>query len=457
MPTSPFHQPQPRTNAAQPAKLRLWVLGLAFASALSACGGGDDGPAPEPPAPAPAPTPAPAPVVPRKPPQARLGEVPEVLLDTHRVDGSMNDGAPLPAPLSLIAPRSSMPNLAQNGLTADGINRMEPGRALLADGSFVYLDRLAMQIVRVSPTGEVRTQPSPGRPNGGAAQGFWNPTAFAVDKAGNAYVADGWYPEFDSCFGQCQCARAYSSPMGERAWAGVWRVTPAGEVTRVSGVMSGDVLPGGMQDGDKDSARFSAITQMMPAADGGLYVIDEERVVAAPSPSPELVQYVWKGKVLRHIAPDGAVRTVLPAHNALVLFRRSNGGVGYQLGYVGYDAVTGVEIPGETREAAILDESVDQAGNLWRMGSFLMHPAATGLPRSLRLFVVSRFGVEGEYLPGSLLLHWGCSEQLPSDPRPPTPIVDTCQSTQLGVAQNQLYGLINAGLVRVDVQSLLPK
>ena len=92
--------------------------------------------------------------------------------------------------MTFIAPSSSLPNLALED--SQLLNAaMPPGRALTPDGTLVYLDRLAVQIVHVSKNGEVRLQPSAGRAGGGAAQGFWSPTAFAVDNDAK-FVATLW-------------------------------------------------------------------------------------------------------------------------------------------------------------------------------------------------------------------------------------------------------------------------
>jgi len=98
-----------------------------------------------------------------------------------------------------------------------------PPIRLLGDGRVVYLDRVGMQVVRVTLDGQVRRQASLGRDAQGAAQGFWRPTAFATDALGNAFVADGWYQLVEVCFPVGPCGTSVN-PLadGARAGIGAW-------------------------------------------------------------------------------------------------------------------------------------------------------------------------------------------------------------------------------------------
>jgi len=441
-------------------------LALTLFAILAACGGGDGEPEVPAPTPNPAPAPTPAPVVERQVPVARINGVPAALLDAQRTDGSLTQGLPLLAPMTFIAPSSSLPNLALED--SQLLNAaMPPGRALTPDGTLVYLDRLAMQIVRVSKTGEVRLQPSLGRPDGAAAQGFWSPTAFAVDRQGNAYVADGWYVRCTLS----TCSGGAPNLMGQGAWPGVWKISPAGEATRLAGIVSGDALAG-MVDGDPARAQFSAITQLVAADDGSLYAVDQQRVLVTDNADPNLRRYAWRGTAVRRIAPNGDVTTVRPLQaNGTTLFRRDDGRVVMRGDNQVMDAATGQVTGDNPRQFAEIysgqmgsqhgqdplawRNSRDRAGHTWLMSSFAMFPTAPGMTQ-LNLLSVTRHDADGAVLPGSLLLHWACT------------LVDhglsgyvaerDCPFRQLGVADDQhLYGLIQGDLVRIDVQALLPK
>ena len=345
-----------------------------------------------------------------------------VLVNSPRVDGTMTNGQPLTPPLERVAVASSMPNRDRTSSSY--------GMTLLSDASVVYFDWEGQQVVRVLPDGQVLQQRSPGRPGGGAAQGFWNPTAYTVDAQGNAYVADGWFvdPSYclpGACFGK-------HNPMGPGAWGGVWKITPSGEQTRLTGVVAGDAFPNGPVDGDKDTARFDAITSMVASRDGNLYVADRQRVDrSVPLFNPPLEQYIWKEAVLRRIEPDGRVTTV----RADELPDDLRGGK-YSIGRAG---------------TFRLRNSVDADGNTWVMSAFTMYTRATEPPDPLHLFAVTRHGADGAMLPGSLLYHWGCQMDVNQ------PSLSTCLLGQLGLAQGKLYGVVNGDLIRVDLQALLPK
>ena len=458
--TSPFGG----TESSKATRWRRLTLALAFASVLGACGGGDG--EPEVPAPAPSPAPAPTPVVERQVPVYRANGVPVPLLDTQRTDGALTQGLPLPAPMTFIASSSSLPNLALEDSRLLHAT-MPPGRALAPDGTLVYLDRLAMQIVRVSKTGEVRLQPSLGRADGAAAQGFWSPTAFAVDRQGNAYVADGWYAPCTVS----PCSGGAPNLMGQGAWPGVWKISPSGEATRLAGIVSGDALTG-MVDGDPARAQFSAITQLVAADDGSLYAVDQQRVLVTDNANPNLRRYAWDGTAVRRIAPNGEVTTVRPLQaNGTTLFRRDDGRVVMLGDKQVLDAATG-QVTGDNprqffeirsgqmgsqhgQDPLAWRNSRDRAGHTWLMGSFAMFPTAPGMTQ-LNLLSVTRHDAEGAVLPGSLLLHWACT--LVEHGISGYAAERDCPFRQLGVADDQhLYGLIQGDLVRIDVQALLPK
>ena len=423
--TSPFSGAESSTAA----RWRRLTLALAFASVLGACGGGDGEPEVPPPAPspapaptpAPAPSPAPAPLEPRLEPQWSSTLA---LTNKPQVSGVMTNGAPLTAPLERVAPASSLPDWRDE--------RARRSMVLAPDASLISLDAEAMRVVRVMPDGEIRVQASAARPDGGAAQGFWRPTAFTTDAHGNAYVADGWYEESLNC-AFLSCSGASHNPTGPGAWAGVWKVTPTGEQTRLTGVVAGDAYPDGPVDGDKNSARFGAISSMRVHADGNLYVVDHQRELY-PRARPPRDEFMWKAYVIRRIAPDGAVTTITADQLPEPLIVTQSGRLA-------------VNDPYRWRN------SVDAAGNTWVMSQFTMYRPATGLQDPLHLFAVTRHGADGVMLPGSLLFHWGCSAEVESPDYKPS----TCTVTQLGLAQGKLYGLVNGDLVRVDVQALLPK
>ncbi len=346
-----------------------------------------------------------------------------------RIDGLLINGAPLTAPLERVAFASNLPNWWDDTKARSKAYAM----ALAPDASLIYLDVQAMQVVRVMPDGEVRAQPSAARPNGGAAQGFWRPTAFTTDAQGNAYVADGWYEQSPTCAFD-RCWGASGNPTGPGAWAGVWKVTPTGVQTRLTGVVAGDAYPDGPVDGDMDTVRFGAISSMKAHADGNVYVVDHQRERYAgvgPQPAPEA--YWWRAFTIRRIAPDGRVTTIAADQLPDSLTLTPAGGVLIE------------------KDRFQWRQSVDAAGNTWVMSATMVGSGTPGKP--LHLFAVTRHGADGVMRPGWLLNHWGCADETGYPDYKPS----TCNLQQLGLAQGKLYGLVNGDLVRVDVQALLPK
>ena len=454
------HKPheQAATLARPAARQRLAMLGLACAMGLAACGGGDsDSPAPVPPAPAPAPAPAPnpppaPPPAPQPPPLADQPVAPRfdvnaVLRDTHRVDGSLI-GVPLRdvAPVYRVA--GDLPNIDMvwrfygvNGGDRDWQD--SPPIRLQGDGSVVYLDRVGMQVVRVTLDGQVRRQASPGRDAQGAAQGFWRPTAFATDALGHAFVADGWYQLAEVCFPIGPCGPSVN-PLADGARAGIWRVDAQGSITRVTGVVAGDAqTDGAMVDGPRDVAQFSAIVQMELDEQGRIVVLDSQRVKRSNGTS-------WPPQqmVLRRVAQDGSVSTLRALNGRAWLRRDGNKQLkllvqtsnDYPLVHSVQDIDSGAEasVHGSTR-AAWLDpnqahwqRNIDAEGNTWRWDTFRMYPTYEGLD----LFAVTRYGPDSFYRPGSVLLHMAAQPDL----------------RLLGVSDaQQLVGLINGQLMRVDL------
>ncbi len=437
--------------AGSAARQRLAVLGLACAMALVACGGGDsDSPEPVPPAPAPAPAPAPTPnpPAPQPPPLADQPVAPRfdvnaVLRDAHRVDGSLI-GAPLRDVAPVYRVTGDLPNINMVWRVPppSGENEWQdvhPMR-LQGDGTVIYLDRVAQQVVRVTPHGEVRLQPSPRRNANGVAQGFWRASAFTTDSAGNAYVADGWYQPVNIC-GVGPCGPT-GSPLGNQAWAGIWRVDAQGAITRVTGVVAGDAqTDGAMVDGPRDVAQFSAIVQMEVDEQGRIVVLDSPRIKRGSS-------FAWSQQLaLRRVAPDGSVSTLRALNGSAWLRRDGKNQLKlmvrqgeYQGDFHLQDIDTGAESSvHESTRAAWLDpnrahwqRNIDAQGNTWRWDTFRLYPT----PEGLDLFAVTRYGPDSFYRPGSVLLHMAAKPDL----------------HLLGVSDaQQLVGLIDGQLMRVDL------
>ena len=449
--------------------IQLAALNLAFAVVLSACGGGDSEEV-TPPAPAPAPSvPAPAPAPTSAPPAA--GHVaPAVNFDAMlrnpgRVEAALNWGAALPPPMYAVAGEGTgvaLPNIDAfwRAPSPDSRTPLRDPMVVQRDGTVIYLDQVAQQLVRVKANGEVSTQPSPGRRNGEAAKGFWSPTAFTADAQGNAYVADGWYVDSTVCSLICGVS---GYPLQAGIWPGVWRVSPSGQTTRLAGIVTGD----GMVDGDRDTAQFSAITQMLASADGHVYVLDKAR--------KELGQgrHEWQGFALRRIDGDGRVVTLraLDLKGRGTLFKRTDGSVGLLMirtsgvatSTLEYDIATGQERAVDPGQYVSIRygvsqtgwrNSIDQAGNSWLMASFVMYPPATGLQDNLRILSVNRYGADGVMRPGSMVLQWGCGG---TDTGAETFGGSTCGFKQLGVTDDQqLVALLNNTIVRIDLPALPP-
>lgn len=173
------------------------------------------------------------------------------------------------------------------------------GLALGLDGSLYVADRANRRIRRITPTGKVTTAAGTGQP--GSADGpaeqaqLLEPTALAVDKAGNLWIADRHRLRRLSADGHLttlsQAEAGYrDGPLAEARFqtlaglafdsAGVlWltdqdnrrirRLQPSGQVSTLAG---GDEP--GWQDGPVVSARFQRPGSLLALPDGSLVVVD---------------------------------------------------------------------------------------------------------------------------------------------------------------------------------------
>lgn len=173
------------------------------------------------------------------------------------------------------------------------------GLALGLDGSLYVADRANRRIRRITPTGKVTTAAGTGQP--GSADGpadqaqLLEPTALAVDKAGNLWIADRHRLRRLSADGHLttlsQAEAGYrDGPLAEARFqtlaglafdsAGVlWltdqdnrrirRLQPSGQVSTLAG---GDEP--GWQDGPVVSARFQRPGSLLALPDGSLVVAD---------------------------------------------------------------------------------------------------------------------------------------------------------------------------------------
>ncbi len=173
------------------------------------------------------------------------------------------------------------------------------GLALGLDGSLYVADRANRRIRRITPTGKVTTAAGTGQP--GSADGpaeqaqLLEPTALAVDKAGNLWIADRHRLRRLSANGHLttlsQAEAGYrDGPLAEARFqtlaglafdsAGVlWladqdnrrirRLQPSGQVSTLAG---GDEP--GWQDGPVVSARFQRPGSLLALPDGSLVVAD---------------------------------------------------------------------------------------------------------------------------------------------------------------------------------------
>ncbi len=208
--------------------------------------------------------------------------------------------------VSTLAGDNGQPAAVVDDLGGDARFYGPDGIAVAPDGDIWVTDKAAHKIRKVSPAGAVTTiagnGPHGGAPNNftdgsGAGASFAYPAGIAVDRAGNAFVADSGNhrirkvtPAGDvttfagsgvatSANGQ-GAAAAFDTPLGlafDRA--GHLLVTHTGVVRRVSPLAVASVVAGaygvtGSTDGFHVAASFNGLAGVASAPDGNAYVVD---------------------------------------------------------------------------------------------------------------------------------------------------------------------------------------